>query len=513
MILNDGRWQMADGRRRSRSLSVIRHLPSAILLVALQGPLQAQASRSALAPGTWAINGVTVIPMTAEPVIRDATVLVVDGRITAVGPTRSIRVPSGARRIDGRGKFLIPGLADMHTHLYADDEVPDSVAPSELGVMVANGVTATRLMIGTPEHLALRRDIEAGRIAGPQLWISSPQFSGRRQDSNKMLVTTPDEARAAVREVAEAGYDFIKLTLNITPEVYEAVVAEAGQRNIRIVGHVDARVGVPRALAAGQHVEHLDNYMETVLADSAPSRASVSDIGVFRPANWATIDYVDDRKVEWLAGLTARSRTFTTPTLSMFRSSFAEGIPDSVIRRRPDWDLITPPVRSLYLRGRDRYWANPPAAERRARYVAVRNRMVKAIADSGGTIMAGSDTPEWFNVYGFALHRELEALVGAGLTPLQALAAATVNPAAFLGAGAEWGTVQPGRRADLVLLDANPLEDIRNTTRIQGVSLGGRWFTRPELQSMIQTAARRLDGIAPDSLRADGATGGPSREP
>ena len=475
--------------------------------------LYAQASRGALTPGTFAISNVSVIPMTADTLLRDVTVVVTDGRITAVGPARSVRVPSGARRIDGRGKFLIPGLADMHTHLYADDAVPDSVAPDELGVMVANGVTATRLMIGTPEHLQLRRDIEAGRFPGPQLWISSPQFTGRRQDTNAKLVTTPDEARAAVRDVAAAGYDFIKLTLNITPEVYEAVVAEAAQQSIRLVGHVDPRVGVPRALAAGQHVEHLDNYMETVLADSAPSRESVSDIGVFRPARWASLDHVDDRKVEWLAGLTARSRTFTTPTLAMFRSSFAEGIPDSVIHRRPDWDLITPPIRFGYLRARDRYWASPPAAERRARYVAVRNRMVKAIADSGGTIMAGSDTPEWFNVYGFALHRELEALVGAGLSPRQALAAATVNPARFLGAEADWGTIEPGRRADLVLLDANPLEDIRNTTRIQAVSLGGRWFTAPQLQSMIQLASRRIDGIAPDSLRADGASGGPSREP
>jgi imidazolonepropionase-like amidohydrolase len=129
---------------------------------------------------------------------------------------------------------------------------------------------------------------------------------------------------------------------------------------------------------------------------------------------------------------------------------------------------------------------------RRQRYVQIRNRLVKAIADSGGRILAGSDTPEWFHVYGFGLHRELAALVEAGLTPYQALTAATRAPAEFFGAASEWGTIAPGKRADLVLLSANPLEDIRNTTRIEGVSIGGRWLERPELDTLIESAMRRV---------------------
>src|SRR5688572_9833325 len=167
---------------------------------------RAQGSRGALARGTFAITDVSVIPMTADTVLAGSTVLVRDGRIAAVGPGRTVRIPAGARRIDGRGKYLIPGLADMHTHLFSDDAVPDSVAPDELGVMVANGVTAIRLMIGTPEHLRLRREIIAGRIIGPQLWVASPHFAGKPYD-NSILVTTPDEARAAVRKVKADGYD------------------------------------------------------------------------------------------------------------------------------------------------------------------------------------------------------------------------------------------------------------------------------------------------------------------
>jgi imidazolonepropionase-like amidohydrolase len=458
----------------------------------------AQPSRGALAGGAWAITHVSVVPMTSETLLKDATVVVRDGRITALGPSASVSVPSGARVVDGREKFLIPGLADMHTHLHSDEYAPKSVAPDELGVMLANGVTAIRLMIGTPEHLALRREIEAGRLLGPQLWVASPQLTGRK-DVNCRVVTTPEEARAAVKDVADAGYDFVKLTLLITPEVYDAVVAEAARNGIRVVGHVDPRVGVARALAAGQHIEHLDNYLESVLADSAPSRNSVSDCGVFRLKNWDSLDHVDDNKVSQIARATADARVWTTPTLTMFKFAFALGQPDDEIRSRPEWRLMPPKHRELYLAANKRYWANPPSEARRRRYVAVRNRLVKEISEAGGKIMAGSDSPEWFFGYGFALYRELESLVAAGLTTFQALSAATRNPAEFLHARAEWGTIEVGKRADLVLLSANPLENIRNTTRIEGVSVGGRWMELPELQQMIQTAATQLSGAAPRS--------------
>jgi len=241
-------------------------------------------SRTALAPGSFVIRDVTVISMAGESILRDASVLVRDGRIASVGKTMEATVPEGTRTIGGRAKFLIPGLADMHVHLYSDDEAPDSVAPDELAVMLANGVTMIRLMIGTPEHLALRREIEAGRVVGPQLWVASPQFTGRK-DQNCRVVKTAAEARAAVNEVADAGYDFIKLTVDITPEVFDAIVAAARERRIPIVGHVDPRVGVRRALKAGQHIEHLDNYLESILRDDAPSRRSVSNYDVFRPEN------------------------------------------------------------------------------------------------------------------------------------------------------------------------------------------------------------------------------------
>jgi imidazolonepropionase-like amidohydrolase len=462
-----------------------------LILAAISAPLgaeQGKPSRSALAPGTIAIMDVTVIPMTGDTTLRDATVVVRDGRIAEIGATRNVKVPSAARRVDGRGKYLIPGLADMHTHLYSDGDIPDSVGKYELGVMVANGVTATRLMIGTPEHFRLRREVEAGRVAGPQLWIASPQFTGK-EDVNSRVVTTPEDARVAVKEMADKGYDFIKLTLFIAPPVYDAIVEEAKRQRIPVVGHVGPQVGVARALAARQQIEHLDNYLESVLADSAPMKESVSDRGLFRPQYWESLDYVDDTKIERIAGETARSGTFTCPTLTVFKKAFALGQSEQEIRSRPDWNLMPPEDRELYLGAREKYWAQAASEARRMRYVEVRNRLVKAIADSGGRIMAGSDTPEWFFGYGWTIHRELESLVAAGLTPYQALAAATRNPAEFLRASREWGTIERGKRADLILLDADPLVDVRNTTRRSGVMVRGRWLPQAEIERRLAEVA------------------------
>lgn len=457
-------------------------------------PAQQLAARGALASGDLAITNVSVVPMTTNAVIRDAAVLVRDGRITFVGPQRDLRVPQGARVIDGGGGYLIPGLADMHTHLFSDgDEVPDSAGPAELGVMVANGVTAVRFMIGTPEQLALREGVRNGTIIGPQLWIASPQLTGRASE-NAIVTTTDAEARDAVRRVQREGYDFVKLTLFLTPGVWESIIGEAAKQGIPVVGHVEPDVGVLRAAAAGQQLEHLDSFLEAALADSAPMKTSLTQGRIFSMRNWPSLDFIDARKIDQLAGAVARSGVYIGPTQNVFNTAFGTGESLDIIRARQDYKHWPPRLREGYLRAHARYWA--PANDslktpaRRARYVTVRNQFVKSIQNAGGKLIAGSDTPEWFHLYGYGLHRELRALVEAGLTPYDALVTATRNPAEYLGAGSQWGAIEPGKRADLVLVSGNPLEDIANTARIRGVVMGGRWLDRAALDEMIATGAR-----------------------
>jgi imidazolonepropionase-like amidohydrolase len=464
-----------------------------ISLLTLGAPAAAQES--------VAFTHVSVIPMDRERVLADQTVLVRDGRIVEMGPAARVRVPANARRVDGTGKFLVPGLHDMHAHLFSDAAVPDSVAPDELRIMLANGVTTARLMIGTPEQLRLRERVRRGEVPGPTLFLASPQFAGRVYGDtahfNGRAVATPEQARAAVREVADAGYDFVKLTLFISVPVYEAIVDEARRRGIKVIGHVDPQVGLARALAAGQQIEHLAMYFEAALRDGAPMTGSVSDYFIYRPANWESVDWLDDAKLDSLGRATAAAGVWSSPTLTFFKLAFGQGQPDAEVQARPDYAVIPESLRGPMYEGRDYYWRNPPSAVRRARYVEARNRIVRAIHQAGGRILAGSDTPEFFLVYGWTLHRELQSLVDAGLPPYAALEAATRNPAEWLGTLAESGTVESGKRADLVLLDANPLTDIRNTQRISGVMRAGRWYPAAELARMIDESAARIRNSLP----------------
>jgi imidazolonepropionase-like amidohydrolase len=501
---------------------VLRSRPVLATIAVLSGlaagavETSAEDLRSRKEERVYAFTHVNVVPMDRERVLTDRTVLIRNGRIISLGSARESGMPKDAVRIDGRGKYLMPGLADMHTHLFSDYEFPDSLAPDELALMLANGVTTVRFMIGTPEQLELRERVERGEVLGPTIYAASPQLSGKAYGKifNGRVVATPEQARAAVREVAAAGYDFVKLTYAISRPVYDAVVETAREVRIPVIGHVDRQVGLQRALEARQQIEHLDGYMQAVLADDAPVEGSVDGIFVWKPDAWKSLDYIEDAKISEIARATAAAGVWVTPTLTFFKLAFGVGDTDEEVRSRPDWRFIPPKLRSEMLEGRRQFWVSPPLEKRRMRYVQVRNDLVRALRDAGAKLLAGSDTPEWLLLYGWTLHRELRTLVEAGLTPYEALQAATRNPAEWLGTLDESGTVEAGKRADLVLVEANPLEDIGNTTRIAGVMVRGRWLPKSELDAMLERIAPRFQTAFGETVgeaagEATGQTAGP----
>lgn len=441
-----------------------------------------------------AFTGVNVIPMDSERVLRNQTVLVITGVIVEIGP--KVKLPKGTKVIAAKGKFLIPGLVDMHAHLLSDgDEFPDSIGPDELRVMIANGVTTVRFMIGTPEQLVLRAKGKRGEIVAPTIYVASPQITGREQGNN-FVVATPDEAREAVRKSKNAGYDFIKLTTVIEPPIYDAVVDEAKKLGIRVVGHADSRrVGLDRALLAGQQIEHLDSYMEALLRDDSPIKGSVSDSHLYVPNNWESLDYIDESKIPVLAKRTVESNRFVDPTQHFMKNTFGLARTEQTMRAQPDFRFYPKAVQEYWfgVYKQARFFREVPL-EKRARWIKIRDRMIKAIYDAGGKIMAGSDTPEFLWLYGFTLHRELRALADAGLPNYAVLEAATRNPSMFFGTDNKVGTIEVGRRADLVLLDANPLDDISNTEKRAGVMLDGRYYPQSELNRWLDEIAPRIAG-------------------
>lgn len=494
-----------------------RHLKlfAMLLLAAVAGPSRASPSSAQRSPAgaqakdaAIAFMNVNVIPMDGERVLKDQTVVVRAGRIAELGDAAKVKAPAGALQIDGRGKYLVPGLIDMHAHLFSDEEFPQHLAGDELGIMIANGVTTIRLMTGTPAQLVLRAKVAKGEQLGPTIYAASPQLAGQAYGKvwNGYVVTTPQEAQRAVRASKAAGYDFIKLTTAITPQVYDAVIETAREVGLRVIGHVDPRVGTARALAVGQQIEHLDSYMESVLRDDAPMKVSVSDYGVWKKPNWESLDYVDENKVTALAQATARAGIYTTPTLTFFKLCFVVPQSDEELRARPDYRFYPEKLRERLFAAHRKFWTDPPSAERRQHYQRIRDKLVKTIHDAGGKIMAGSDSPELFLVYGFTLHRELQNLVAAGLSPYAALEAATRTPAEYLKGLDTFGTIERGKRADLLLLDGNPLDDIANTERRAGVMVRGRWLPQAELRKLLDDIADRF-AAAPE-LKAPGAAGG-----
>ena len=407
----------------------------------------AAANTAAAQNATYAFTNVNVVPMTSETVLSDQTVVVQNGRITAVGPAARVTVPAGATRIDGRGKYLMPGLAEMHGHIPGQNvQFAERVA----FLYVAGGVTTVRGMQGHPAQFELRKRINAGEIVGPRMILGSPAMSGN-------AVRDVATAEARVREYKNAGYDLLKIHENLSPEVYAKIVETARAVNIPFGGHVPNAVGVGGAFAAKQNtIDHLDNYPEAIQSEQDIPRLAQQTV----QAGVAVVPTMPLWEV--LRGL-------HDPATMMDRTELRYMPPQMV----QQWQTQVTNIRAQ---------ANLQDA---AHEIDMRNKMLKALSDAGAVILLGSDAPQLFSVPGFSIQREMESYVAAGISPYKVLQAGTTAVAKYLNDEATSGTVQVGKRADLLLLDANPLRDIRNVAKKSGVMVNGRWLAWSEIEKRL----------------------------
>ena len=411
----------------------------------------------------FAFTDVTVVPMDRQRLLQHQTVLIRGDRIAAIGAADSIPVPAGTARVDGRQKYLMPGIAEMHAHVPGED----SPAVVEIMALYAlTGATTIRAMMGTPYQHELRRRIENGEILGPTLFMVAPPFSGNS-------TRTADEARRKVREYAAAGYHVLKIFPPMSRDVYDAITSTARTVGIRYAGHVPPEVGLRHAIEERQSVEHLDGYVEA-------SRG-------------------DERAIADLARATREAGIWNSATMDVWKTLLGTRSLDD-LRRRPELQYLPRPMvegwakqtAELSRGGLGRRALEQMGVRRSAMdIIALRDRILLALYRTGAGLILGADSPQAYSVPGFSLGHEMRAMVQAGVPTYAVLEAGTKNAAAFFGQEAEFGTVAVGKRADLILVEGNPLEDVRNVHRQAGVMVRGRWLPKEDIQRMLDEIARK----------------------
>jgi imidazolonepropionase-like amidohydrolase len=419
-----------------------------------------------LAPGTVAaqetiaFRDVSILDVEAGVVVPDRTVIVEGGTIARVGPAAEVEIPADATVIDGTGRFLVPGLADMHVHMERADA----------RLFLANGVTTVREMNGSPAHLALRDSIARGDVLGPRMLVASPLLAGVEQRYRHELV--PDSAAAArvAREAAERGYDFLKAYDGLSAPAYEALAEASSATGIPLVGHVPEAVGLDGVLAVGQRsLEHVEQIA------------------------YATVGHAPDpARIRGIAERIAGSEAWVVPTLAAQRI---------LTRSRTSYydALLAAPETAFVDPGILEWWRSlaapagapdPPADDPRRRrseaFYDFQRELVGALHAAGVPLLVGTDTPNPLLVPGFSIHLELAALVDAGISPIDAIRMATRDAARFAGEEGRWGVVAPGAAANLVLVDANPLDSLAALRAPAGVMVRGTWLDREALDRLLE---------------------------
>jgi imidazolonepropionase-like amidohydrolase len=408
--------------------------------------------------GTTVFRNVNVIPMTSDKVIPRQTVVVTDGKIQSVGVMA--KVPEGAKVVDGSGKYLIPGLAEMHGHI-PPPQAPLGMINDVLFMYLANGITTVRGMLGHDGQLVLREKTEKGEVLSPNLYLAGPAFSGQ-------AVKEADVAKL-VAEQKQAGWDLLKVHEGLTLEQYDKMAAAAQEHEIRFGGHVPESVTVAHAIEKGQETfDHIDGYVEYVSNEK----------GEIDPAKLAEIVEKSKKANVWIVPTSALWEILlnVTPLDTLRKYDELKYVPSKSV------DTWT----KMY---NDRAQQLPAAKAKQI--VDNRARILRALHEGGVKILMGTDAPQQFSIPGFSLHRELVKMREAGMSPYEILKSGTVNVGEYFANEDDFGTIEPGKRADLVLLDANPLEKVENLSKIRGVMVNGHWLDRAEIDEKLADIAKR----------------------
>lgn len=417
-----------------------------------------QTTKQKVTGNVTAFTNVSVIPMTGNRIIENQTVVIKGDEISLISPSENVEFDSDATIIDGSGKFLIPGLAEMHGHVPPTD--PPSNAPrymnmeyveNTLFLYTAAGITTVRGMLGWANQLELKDKVSSQEIIGPSLYLAGPSFNGNS-------IGSVEEAASKVRQQKEEGWDLLKIHPGLTLEEYDAMAQTANEIGITFGGHIPSDVGIIHAIEMGQEtIDHMDGYVAYL--DSYTGKEL-------------------DQKIHELIALTKENNVWVVPTQALWETILGAADYDA-LREYDELKYIPKNLVSGYNAWTKRLLNNSNFNLANAReHAALRQRLLSEMNKSGVKILMGTDAPQLYSVPGFSIHRELKVMSEAGMSPYEILVTGTKNVGEYFSHKDNFGTIEVGQRADLILLDNNPLDDISNLRQNSGVMVAGRWLSR-----------------------------------
>jgi imidazolonepropionase-like amidohydrolase len=418
-------------------------------------------------------KSVNVIPMDREQVLQNQVVVMKNGKIQSVSDPKKAKYRKNALVIDAAGRYLMPGLAEMHAHVPPIDDLEPM--KDVLRLFAANGVTTIRGMLGHPKHLELRTMINNGELISPRFYTSGPALHGES-------VKTQDDAVRMVKEEKQAGYDFLKILPGLTKDNFDAMTRTAHEENIPFAGHVSYQVGVWKAIEAKQQtIDHMDAFIEGLVPGI--EKISEDETGLF---GMFIADKADTTRIPKLMKALRDNNVWVVPTQALADRWFTPERTAESFRGDPEMKYMDSKTLDNWVKAKTNLESDPKyEKEKLANYIKLRRKLIYECNRNGVGLLLGSDAPQIFNVPGMSTHHELQYLVDAGLTPYEALKTGTINVGVFYNKP-EMGVIRQGANADVVLLNGNPLENIANTQKIQGVLVGNKWLDRASLDDILK---------------------------
>ena len=428
------------------------------------------------------LRNVNVVDVVRGEILENRQMVVDSGLIRLIA--EEVPAPEGYQNsIDGKGAYVVPGLTEMHAHIPSPPAATEQRIEETLFLYLAGGVTTIRGMLGHPYHLELRQQAASGAVTGPRIFTSSPSLNGN-------TVATPREAIQKVRQYASDGYDFLKIHPGIRREVFDSLVATARQEKIPFAGHVPVEVGIRHALESGYAtIDHVDGYLEGLVPESAG--VDPNENGFF---GFNFTPLADTTRIGGLMALTRQKEVWVVPTQSLFERWFAPAGVDSLLAQ-PEMRYMPASTLDNWKRVKEQYMQDPAwDPVRWEAFNEIRLQLIRRLYHEGHGLLLGSDAPQLFNVPGFSIHHEIAGMQRAGLTPIEILRMGTIYPARFFGQEDSWGSLEPGKSADFVLVRGNPLEDLGTLRQPEGVMVRGSWLSREDIDKKLGEIARNAAG-------------------